>query len=233
MAAWLARTSTWLVDHHWGPYLFALLLLLAFSEAAFFVGFVLPGETALVLGGALCATGVFPLALFGPAAVLAAIAGDSLGYLVGRRFGPRMRQSWAGRKLGEQRWAAAEWFFARHGGKAVFLGRAQAVLRALVPALAGSSGMAYRTFLRWNAMGALVWGGGVVLLGYAFAHSLATLETGLKYWGIGALLVLVGGFVVLRRVQKRAELEMAEQMRAYAGSQAGDVEAHEPLEGEV
>ena len=232
MAAWLERTSTWLVDHHWGPYLFALLLLLAFAEAGFFIGFVLPGETALVLGGALCATGVFPLALFAPAAVLAAIGGDSLGYAIGRRFGPRIRASWAGRWLGEQRWAAAEWFFDRHGGKAVFLGRAQAVLRALVPALAGSSGLRYRTFLRWNAAGAVVWGGGVVLLGYAFAHSLTALETGLKYWGIAALVVLVGGFLVLHRVQKRAVARVADQMRSYAGGQAGAVQAHEALDDE-
>ena len=205
MAAWLDRTSTWLVDHHWGPYLFALLVLLAFAEAGIFLGFVLPGETALVLGGALCATGVFSLSVFLPMAVLAAVLGDSTGYEIGRRFGPRIRVSWLGRKMGPRRWGAAEWFFARHGGKAVFLGRSQAVLRALVPALAGSSGLRYRTFLPWNVLGAVVWGGGVVLLGYSFAHSLNALETGLKYWGIAALAVLVTGVVVLFRVQRAAE----------------------------
>jgi len=205
VAAWLDQTSTWLVDHHWGPYLFVLLLLLAFAEAAIFLGFVLPGETALVLGGALCATGVFPLAAFLPMAVLAAILGDSTGYEVGRRFGPRIRRSWLGRKMGDRRWGAAEWFFGKYGGRAVFLGRSQAVLRALVPALAGSSGLPYRVFLPWNALGALVWGGGVVLLGYSFAHSLTALETGLKYWGLAALTVLVVGVVLLFRLQRAAE----------------------------
>ncbi len=210
MAAWLDQLSTWLVDNGWAPWLFFLLLALAFAEAALFLGFVLPGETALVLGGALCATGVFPLELFLPAAILAAIAGDSTGYEVGKRLGPRMRTSRLGQRIGDRRWGAAEWFFHQHGGKAVFFGRAQAVLRALVPALAGSSGMRYRTFLPWNAAGAVVWGGGVVLLGYFFAHSLSALETGLKYWGIAVLVAIVVGVVLVVRYGRRAERE-AEQ----------------------
>ena len=207
MAAWLEHLSTWLVDNGWAPWLFFLLLGLAFAEAALFLGFVLPGETALVLGGALCATGVFQLAAFLPAAIIAAILGDSTGYEFGKRLGPRMRTTRVGRRIGDKRWGAAEWIFDRHGGKAVFFGRAQAVLRALVPALAGSSGMRYRTFLPWNAAGAVVWGGGVVLLGYFFAHSVAALETGLKYWGIAVLVVIVTGGVLVIRYGRRAERE--------------------------
>src|SRR5437588_12206860 len=120
MAAWLEHASTWLVDHHWAPYLLALLLFCAFAEAAFFLGSVLPGETALVIGGALSATGVVPLAVFLLGAVAAAIAGDSLGYEIGRRYGRRVRSSTLGSRVGEERWAAADRFFARHGGKAVF-----------------------------------------------------------------------------------------------------------------
>ncbi len=203
MAAWLEHTSTWLVENHWAPWLFALLLLLAFAEAAFFLGFVLPGETALVLGGALCATGVFPLAAFLPAAVLAAIAGDSFGYEVGRHFGPRVKSSRLGLRIGSQRWETAQVFFDAHGGKAVFLGRGTALLRALVPALAGMSSLPYRVFLPWNALGALVWGGGVVLLGYVFAHSLARLETGLKYWSFGVVALIVVGAVALNVRHRR------------------------------
>jgi membrane-associated protein len=204
MAGWLEHTSTWLVDHQLAPYLFALLLLLAFAEAAFLLGFVLPGETALVVGGALCATGVLPLALFLPAAVLAAIAGDSVGYEVGRRFGGPLRASRLGLRVGEDRWAVADAFFARHGGKAVFLGRSQAVLRAMVPSLAGMSGMRYRTFLPWNALGALVWGGGMVMLGYVFARSVGTLEKGLTYWAEAVLaMVAVALSVWFLRARRR------------------------------
>lgn len=212
MAAWLENASTWLVDHNWGPWLFALLLFVAFAEAAFFLGFVLPGETALVIGGALAAKDVFPLALFLPCAVIAAVAGDSVGYEVGRKFGPRIKVSRLGRRIGEHRWAAAQRFFDRHGGKAVFLGRSQALLRALVPMLAGTSGLPYRTFLPWNALGGTLWGGGVVVLGYVFAHSLSTLENGLKYWAYAviALIVLGLAFVHLRRRRReRGEGDVA------------------------
>jgi membrane-associated protein len=164
---------------------------------------------------------VFPLAAFLPAAILAAIAGDSTGYEVGKRYGPRIRTSRLGRRIGDRRWGAAEWFFDRHGGKAVFFGRAQAVLRALVPALAGSSGMRYRTFLPWNAAGAVVWGGGVVMLGYLFAHSLSALENGLKYWGIAMLVVIVTGVVLLIRYGRRAEQEAEEAYEASAHEDAG------------
>jgi len=207
VAAWLEHASTWLVDHHWAPYLFALLLFVAFAECAFFLGFVVPGETALVIGGALAATGVFPLAAFWPAAVLAVIAGGEVGYRVGTRYGVQIQASRMGQRLGEQRWAASQGFFDRHGGKAVFFGRTVALLRALIPALAGMSGLVYRSFALWNIVGGLLWGSAVVLLGYLFAHSLASLESGLKYWTYAIIALIVIGLVTVhirRRARERA-----------------------------
>jgi membrane protein DedA with SNARE-associated domain len=218
VAGWLESASTWLVDNHWAPWLFALLLFLAFAEAAFFLGFVIPGETALLVGGALCATGVFPLAAFLPAAVIAAIAGDSVGYEVGHRYGPRLRGSRLGARIGPERWLAAEAFFHRHGGKAVFLGRSQALLRAMVPAMAGASRLPYRTFLPWNALGGLVWGGGMVLLGYAFGHSLGRIETGLKYWTLGVLAVLASLVVWWHLRHRRARRARRAQQDETADS---------------
>ena len=187
--------------------MFFLLLGLAFAEAAFFLGFVLPGETALVLGGALCATGVFPLAAFLPAAIIAAIVGDSVGYEVGKRLGPRIRTTRVGRRIGDQRWGAAEWIFDRHGGKAVFFGRAQAVLRALVPALAGepacATGRSCPGTPRVPSSGAAAWS----CSGYVFAHSLSALETGLKYWGIAVLVVSSRVGLLVIRSGRRAERE--------------------------
>jgi membrane-associated protein len=203
MAAWLQNASTWLVDHHWGPYLFALLVLVAFAECAVFLGFVVPGETALVLGGALSATGVFRLALFWPAAVLAVVAGGWVGYRVGKRYGPAIRTSTLGRRLGDHRWAAAQTFFDKHGNKAVFFGRSVALLRALIPALAGMSGHAARSFAVWNVVGGVLWGSAVVLLGYGFAHSLTALENGLKYWTYAIVALIALGLVTVH-LRRRA-----------------------------
>lgn len=191
MSNWLHMAATWLVQNNLQAPLFALLLFLAFAESALFLGFILPGETALIVGGMLAAQGVWDLGDFFGWAIAAAVAGDSVGYEVGKHFGDRIQHSWIGRRLGTTRWRVADHIFQRYGPQAVFVGRAQALLRALVPALAGMARMPYRVFLRWNAAGGIVWGGGVVVLGYAFAHSLSSLERALKYWSVVLVLAVV------------------------------------------
>jgi membrane-associated protein len=162
---WLAGLS--------GPVVYAVVAAMVFFEDALFFGFVLPGETAVVLGGVLANRGhgvsVYWLAL---AVVLAAIAGDSVGYEIGHHFGPRIL---AARPLrGHQdRISAAQETIRRRGPVAVFFGRFIAFFRAMMPALAGISHMPYRTFLLFNALGGLIWGVGFTLLGY-FAGSAYT-----------------------------------------------------------
>ena len=82
-------------------------------------------------------------------------------------------------------------FLHRHGGKAVFLGRLTAVLRALMPSMAGMSGMRYRTFLFYNAAGGILWGGGCILAGWAFASALNQIEKYLTWGPLAALAVLI------------------------------------------
>jgi membrane-associated protein len=210
MSEKLQELASWLVESHLAPWLFLLLVGLAFAEAALLVGFVLPGETALLLGGVLCAADVFPLPLFLVSAVLAAALGDSTGYGIGHHFGSRIKDSRMGRKVGHRRWATAEAFVDDHGGKAVFLARGQAFLRALVPALAGIVRMPYREFLPWNVAGAVIWGGGVVLLGFVFGHSLQRVEQALGVLGVLFAVALVGMFVVWRRSREKHAEHAAE-----------------------
>lgn len=220
----LQQVSTWLVDQHLSGWVAALLLFLAFAEAGLFVGFVLPGETALLLGGVLTATGVLPFWPFTVAAVVAAAAGDSFGYWVGHRFGARVRSSRLGLRVGHRRWEAAGAFLVRNGGRAVFVGRAQALLRALVPFLAGQTHMRYRVFLPWNVLGAVVFAGGVVALGHVFAHSVATVEKALGWFGAAVLLVLaVGFFVRHRRGVRRAKALAADAEPAAAPGESPDL----------
>ncbi|QIY99144.1 DedA family protein [Streptomyces sp. S1D4-11] len=161
---WLAGLS--------GPVVYAVVAALVFCEDALFFGFVLPGETAVVLGGVLASqhhVSVYWLAL---AVVLAAIAGDSIGYELGHHFGPRILATRPLRRH-QDRIADAQTLIRRRGPAAVFLGRFIAFFRAMMPALAGASRMRYRTFLLFNALGGLVWGVGFTLLGY-FAGSAYT-----------------------------------------------------------
>lgn len=148
---------------------------LVFAEDALFVGFVLPGETAAVLGGVSASRGHVELAAMCAVVVIAAIVGDSVGYEVGRHFGPRILQIRPLRRH-QSRLAEAQSFLARRGGSAVFLGRFIAFFRAVMPALAGISRMPYRRFLTFNAAGGFVWGITFVCLGYFAGNSYARIE---------------------------------------------------------
>jgi membrane-associated protein len=199
ISEWIHHTADTLVAHNLHIPLFFLLLFFAFAEAAAFIGFVLPGETALVIGGVLAHAGVWNVWIFLIAAIIAAIAGDSVGYEVGKHFGPRIKVNRFGRLVGEKRWRLAEAIFDRYHSGAIFFGRAQALLRALVPALAGMHRVPYRTFLKWNALGGITFSTVVVLLGYQFASSLSTLEQYLRYWAIFFLIAVVGVILFLKR----------------------------------
>ena len=204
MSGWIQNTAIWLVNNNLQIPLFILLITLAFAEAATFVGFILPGETSLLIGGVLAHEGVWPLWLFWICAILGAIAGDSVGYEVGKHFGPRIKGGRFGRLVGAKRWRIAEHIFEKYHGGAIFFGRSQALLRALVPALAGMHKVPYRTFLKWNAAGGLVFSTIVVLLGYGFANTLQQLERYLRYWAIFALLVAITVIIVVKRRIERA-----------------------------
>ena len=179
--------------------LFLLLIFFAFAEAALFVGFVLPGETALLIGGVLAHAGVWNVWVFLIAAIIGAITGDSVGYEIGKHLGPRIKENAFGRFVGEKRWKLAQAIFDRYHGGAIFFGRAQALLRALVPALAGMNKVPYRIFIKWNAAGGIVFSTIVVLLGYQFASSLATLEKYLRYWAIFFLAIVIIVIGILKR----------------------------------
>jgi membrane protein DedA with SNARE-associated domain/membrane-associated phospholipid phosphatase len=166
---------------------YAIVGALVFGEAALFVGLILPGETALILGGVLASQGRVSLAVLLGVGILAAVSGDSVGYEVGRRGGPALKVSRAGRVVGGHRWARGEEYLLRRGGSAVLLGRWVGVLRALVPAIAGMSRMPYRRFLAYNAVGGTVWALVVVLLGYFAGASFRQVEA---YLGRASLLLV-------------------------------------------
>lgn len=207
-----------------GPLVYLLVFLVPALEASLFVGFVLPGETAVLLGGVLASrrqvslTGVLAVAIAG------AIIGDSIGYVVGRRFGAPLRWSRLGDIVGERRWQAAEDFLRRRGGPSVFLGRWTALLRALVPAAAGMAKLPYRTFAIWNVAGGVLWATAIVLAGYAAGDAYKRLE---RYLGRGALALLaviviglvVRHFVARRRHAAKTDTHSAREPRPDQGGQ--------------
>jgi undecaprenyl-diphosphatase len=199
VTAWLDNVLTsvpsWLI--------YVAVFAFPFLEASVFLGFVFPGETALVLGGVLASQGRVSVVGLIVVAIVGAITGDAVGYAVGRRFGPGLQSSRLGQLVGDKRWQASERFLRRRGGPAVFVGRFTALLRALVPSAAGMARLPYRTFALWNAMGGIAWATGFVLVGFLAGESYKQVES---YLGRGALVltaVVVIGLVVVHLVRKR------------------------------
>jgi membrane-associated protein len=191
-----------------GPWMYVPLGFFVFGEAAFFLGIFLPGEISLLVGGYLAAHGVLSLPLMLVVGVICAIAGDSAGYEVGRTIGPRLRGSRMGRRIKHSHWESAEAFLARHGGKAVLLGRSTFFLRALVPGLAGMAKMPYRTFVSWNATGGVLWGGGCVLLGFFFSKSIDLVASRVSIAGsvlTGVVVAVFVGRALWKRYRRKRE----------------------------
>src|SRR5215213_4926681 len=140
-----------------------LLFILPALEAPAFLGLVLPGELALLLGGVLAHQDRIPLG----AALAVGVAGALAGYWIGRHWGPRLLTSGLGRRVGPARLHKVEGLLLRGGGWALVVGRCTAGARVVLPGLAGMLGLRYRTFALWTGVAATVWATAHVLLGYA------------------------------------------------------------------
>jgi membrane-associated protein len=187
-----------------GPLVYLVVAALVFGETAVFLGFVLPGETAVVLGGVLASRGRVSLPLLIFVVVVAAVAGPLVGFEIGRHLGGRLVAARALRRVAGAVERAQDMLRTR-GGTAVLLGRFVAVLRALMPALAGTARMSYRTFFLYNIAGGIVWGVGYCLLGYAAGSAYAVVERRVGAGVAIALAVLVVAAVAVWAVRRHRQ----------------------------
>lgn len=183
----------------------ALLVVFALPalESSAFVGFVFPGEIALILGGVIAYQGRVALLAVLVAGVLGAVVGDTVGYLVGRRYGRRLLDGTLGRWVKREHFDRAERYLAERGGKAVFFGRFTAALRVMIPGLAGMSRLRYRTFVVFNVAGALGWVTMTVLLGYIGGSSWHHAERIASRVGLAALALIVLAVVFTLLLRRR------------------------------
>ncbi len=186
--------------HAVGPFAPLVVLLLAAAESAAFVGVVVPGELAVVLGGVAAGAGGVSLWLMIPAAVVGAIVGDSIGYSLGHRLGPSLLAHPRMARISERLDAAGEMLSDR-GWWALVVARFAAVLRAVVPFAAGMARMHYRRFLLGNAVGGVLWGSSFTLLGYLAGANYARVERWVRAGGLAvvSLVALVGAVVWVTR----------------------------------
>jgi membrane protein DedA with SNARE-associated domain/membrane-associated phospholipid phosphatase len=170
-----------------GEWTYLLVGAFAFLETGAFVGLVVPGETIMLLGGAVAGQGEIDLYLLLAIAWFSAWAGDTTSFFIGRRLGrgfvlrngPRVG-------ISHERFAQVEDYFRRHGGKTILIGRFISLVRALAPFIAGSSGMRYRAFVPYSILGTGVWSAAHILIGYFFSRSV---DTAAEYAGRGAFLL--------------------------------------------
>jgi membrane-associated protein len=196
---------------------YGIISLLVFGEAAFFVGFVLPGETAVLLGGFLASQGHLNVVTLIVLVVICAILGDTVGYEVGRHLGPRLLQLGPLQKH-QGRLEKAQDALRHRGGPAIFLGRWTAFFRAVMPGIAGLSQMRYRAFLFWNALGGIAWGVTFSLVGYFAGASYARVASTIgKGSAIVVGLFVITGLVLWRVRRKRNERAEEQQMDMSPG----------------
>ncbi|MDX6633445.1 MAG: hypothetical protein QOG26_1450 [Solirubrobacterales bacterium] len=191
-----------------GNWTYPLVGALAFGETGAFIGLVLPGEFAVILGGAVAGQGVISLPLILAVAWLSAFLGDTTGFTIGHRVG-RAFLLRHGPRVGitEERFSAVERHFARHGGKTIIIGRFISFVRPLAPFIASGSGMRYRDFAPYSILGTGLWAIAFVLLGYFGSRSLDRVAE-LANKGslvLGVLVALVTAIWIAGRYLRSAE----------------------------
>lgn len=141
--------------------------LIVFAETGLLVGFFLPGDSLLVTAGLVAYLAGWNLPLFLVVVCAAAIVGDTVGYSIGYKSGPKIfsrEQSWLFHK---DHLLKAQEFYVKHGGKTIILARFVPILRTFAPVVAGVGRMEYRRFLFFNVFGGIGWVCSMLLLGYA------------------------------------------------------------------
>ena len=188
---------------------YPLLVVLVMSESS---GIPVPGETALITASLLASRGDLDITLVIVLAAAAAIVGDNIGYLIGRKGG-----RWALERPGRfQRErlrviTTGEPFFERHGPKAVFFGRFVLGLRVWASWLAGATHMRWRSFLLWNALGGICWATTVGLIAYFLGRSAGNALQTFGLFGLGAAALALITAVVLHRRHRRRLAQAARQ----------------------
>jgi len=195
-------------------------------ETSVLVGLIVPGDTVVIVSS----TAVDgPVQYFSLVAVIVvgALCGESIGFALGRYFGPRIRASRLGARIGERNWVRAENYLARRGGIAVFISRFLPVLHSLIPLTVGMSGMRYRTFVAWTIPACILWAFAYVSVGSAAAGSYRELSDQL-HWAGYVFVGIVAVFVVLVFVVKKVLQHLEERYMAAREAPATENGARKP-----
>ena len=179
------------------------LLAIVFVESGLLVGFFLPGDSLLFTAGLLSSNGTLPdLWILLVTIPLAAIAGDQVGYAIGRKAGPRIFNRPESRFFQREYVEKSEEFFAKYGARTIVLARFVPIVRTFAPVMAGVARMPYRTFVTYNVIGGVAWGCGLTTLGY-FLGQIEFVRLNIEYIIVAIVLIsFVPIAVEIRRAQR-------------------------------
>jgi len=225
---WL-NPQVFLANPAFAPWVVLLVCGIIFAETGLLIGFFLPGDSMLFTAGLLVATGTIQVNIWVLTAliIVAAIIGNQVGYLIGSKAGPALFNRPNSKLFKRENVESAHAFFEKHGGKALILARFVPIIRTFVPVIVGVAQMSKRKFFTYNVIGAVLWGGGVTLLGYLLGDKVPWVKDNLDIIFIAIVLVSVipiGIEVVRGMIAKR-------QAEKYGTGVVDEfIEEHEPEE---
>ena len=225
---WL-NPQVFLANPAFAPWVVLLVCGIIFAETGLLIGFFLPGDSMLFTAGLLVATGTIQVNIWVLTAliIVAAIIGNQVGYLIGSKAGPALFNRPNSKLFKRENVESAHAFFEKHGGKALILARFVPIIRTFVPVIVGVAQMSKRKFFTYNVIGAVLWGGGVTLLGYLLGDKVPWVKDNLDI--IFIAIVLVSVIPIAIEVIRGA---IAKRQAEKYGTDVVDefIEEHEPEE---
>ncbi|WP_284979787.1 VTT domain-containing protein [Arthrobacter sp. fls2-241-R2A-200] len=230
LPGWL-DPQVFLADPALAPWVVLLVCGIIFAETGLLVGFFLPGDSMLFTAGLLVATGTIKFNIWGLAAlvIVSAVIGNQAGYLIGAKAGPAIFNRPNSRLFKRENVQSAHAFFEKHGGKALILARFVPIIRTFVPVIVGVAQIDKRKFFLFNVIGAVLWGGGVTLLGYLLGDSVPWVRANLDLIFIVIVLISVipiaievaRGFFAKRKAATNGTAPVDEFIDDHDGGTAG------------
>ncbi len=197
-------------------------------ETSILIGLIVPGDTVVIVASTAVSSAPEYWAMVA-AVIVGALIGESVGFALGRWFGPYIRRSWLGQKIGESSWQRAENYLDQRGGIAVFVSRFLPVLHSLIPLTVGMSKMSYRKFIAWTVPACIIWAFAYVSVGSAAAGSYRELSQRLHFAGYIFVAIIVAFLLIALGTKKLLSRSESKHMGAVE-SEEDDPQL--PLKGE-
>lgn len=219
-ASFLDDLLDWLMPlfSNWG---YLIVLVGVFLESMFLTGWIAPGTTVILIAGFYAAHGEMNIYAVWAISAGAALLGDNIGYLVGRRAGRGVTERYGDRPRTMERLERSQRFFDRYGGVTVLFGRMVSGLDAFIPLTAGLNAMPYWKYMLFDIPGAMLWSGVFCALGYLFGNNWRSIDRFIDYFGWGTLGVLAMAAFAAFLVRRRRKVRRAAASEGDAEGRSG------------